>query len=201
MKRCVALSCLLSVLLLVCGCQAQPSPTPAPSGPVSGLSDFEQQLLAQAAAIPLEDFTLSDLEGTPHATNGYRGRILLLNLAATWCGYCKEEYPILQSASEQYEGRVAVVGIDTYEQQSGDTVKATLRQQLADAGVTYPVLLDEDNVIGKTFSPRGSVPMSVLVDADGIVRFLIPGAFPNEEKLFEILDFMLEHPDLLPKPE
>ena len=79
-------------------------------------------------------------------------------------------------------------------------MEATLRSQLTEAGVTYPVLVDDDSSIGKWMSPRGSVPTTLLVDADGIVRFMIPGAFPNEDMLFQILDFMLQHPDLLPAP-
>lgn len=220
MKRiqriCTLLIPTLLVAALLAGCH-QPAPSAAPTDPAasiaphassdpspavdtSGLTDFEKQLVEQANNVPLEDFTLPNLDGQMVSTADFRGKILLLNAASSWCGYCKQEYPILQSASQQYAEQVAVVGIDTFERQSFDKVEAILRSQLTEAGVTYPVLVDDDSSIGKWMSPRGSVPTTLLVDADGIVRFMIPGAFPNEDMLFQILDFMLQHPDLLPAP-
>lgn len=99
----------------------------------------------------------------------YRGRAVLANLWATWCGPCKREMPALQRLSEAYRARgFVVVGIDDGEPAS--IVKRFVRS----VEVTYPILLDSDMRYATAFSILG-LPTSVFVRNNGIVDDAITG--------------------------
>lgn len=112
----------------------------------------------------LPDLSLLDLEGQHHALSEYRGRRLLLNFWASWCGPCLEEMPALNQAQKKFGDHGAIVlGIAMDEP---DRVRAFL----AAHPVSYPILL------GRLAAPSTSLqlgddreilPYSVLVGADG----------------------------------
>ena len=102
----------------------------------------------------------------------YRGRPVLVNFWATWCGPCRKEQPALQRLAEEYEGRVAFVGIN----HTDDLVAA--REYLRQYGVTYPSVFDPAGEVAFDFQIP-YLPATVLVDADGELRFRLLGAQPE----------------------
>lgn len=114
---------------------------------------------------PLPELTLRDLDGNPARFPGASaGRPLLVNLWASWCGPCIEEMPELQRfATAQGEAGVQVVGIALDEPQA---VRAFLQR----IPVDYPILLDAPGPADagvRLGNPRGVLPYSILVSADG----------------------------------
>lgn len=115
---------------------------------------------------PLPALVLNDLAGQRHALGEYRGRRVLLNLWASWCGPCRREMPALVDAERRFGPRGAsVVGIAMDD-------PAAVRAYLAAHPLDYPTLL------GQLGSPSTAVqlgdqaqvlPYSVLLDEHGRV--------------------------------
>ncbi|TAL89550.1 MAG: TlpA family protein disulfide reductase [Rhodanobacter sp.] len=113
---------------------------------------------------PLPALILPDLEGRAHALSDYRGRRLLINFWASWCGPCLKEMPALNQAQEKFGGQGAIVlGIAMDEP---TRVRAFLRAH----PVSYPILLgriEPPSTSLQLGDKREILPFSVLVDAAG----------------------------------
>ena len=116
----------------------------------------------RGAPIPPFDLRALSRDIVPVPT-AYAGRPLLINVWATWCGPCLKEMPELQRFAEQAGNSVQVVGIAL------DDVDA-VRRYLKQTPVGYPILLDEPGPADagvRLGNPKGVLPYSVLVSADG----------------------------------
>ena len=124
------------------------------------------------------DFELSDLNGGTVSVADFDGKILLLNFWATWCKPCIEEMPMLTRLQNNYAGRgVQIVGIAL-----DDPRKA--REFASGVAVNYPILVGSTDTVlaGRRYGNRsGMLPYTVLMDADGIVRWAYLGALDEEE--------------------
>jgi cytochrome c biogenesis protein CcmG/thiol:disulfide interchange protein DsbE len=119
---------------------------------------------------PLPALELDDLDGRTVRIADLRGRPLILNIWASWCVPCREEFPLLVGANGEYRGRLAMLGIV-----HRDDPEAA-RRFAADQGATWPMLLDPDESAYRALLGIG-VPQTYFVDADGIVRWVNIGPF------------------------
>ena len=108
---------------------------------------------------------------TPDA---YADRPVVVNFWASWCGPCRREQPGLQRLSEEYDGRVAFVGVDFMDD------PAAAREYVREFGVTYPSVRDPDGGVGYDFAIP-YLPATVLVDSDGELRYRLLGAQPEAD--------------------
>lgn len=96
-----------------------------------------------------------------------RGRVVLLNVWATWCHPCREEIPILQGLHERYASHgLDLVGVSVDARGEEDTI----REFANDFGMTYPIWLDPDERVQSTFLAIG-VPATFLIDRGGVLRW------------------------------
>lgn len=107
-----------------------------------------------------------DTPARPRTLDDYEGRVVLLNIWATWCPPCRQEMPSMQALHEEFGPRgfkVVAVSIDEAgtEQQVRDFVK--------EFGLTFDVLHDPAGTIQKTYATTG-VPENFVIGADGTVR-------------------------------
>ncbi len=111
--------------------------------------------------------------GQEESLADYRGKIILVNLWATWCPPCKAELPVLQGYYENHadEGFV-IIGIDFGEPE--DTVASFIEN----ARLTYPIWLDVEQKAGMAFNSY-SLPASFVIDRDGVVRLAWTGQISN----------------------
>jgi cytochrome c biogenesis protein CcmG/thiol:disulfide interchange protein DsbE len=119
-------------------------------------------------------FTLERLDGKGDlALESLRGKVVVLNFWASWCGPCRDEMPLLQQASQRWRDRdVVFVGIDI------DDLRSDARSFLERYGVTYANVYDgKSSTVGR-YGVTG-VPETYFVDADGKIRYRIAG--PVEE--------------------
>lgn len=108
-------------------------------------------------------FAVPALSGGPSGLAAYRGRIVVMNLWASWCPPCRAEMPDLQRLYEAYRSKnVIVLGVDQGE--SAERVGA-FAQSL---GIHYPILLDEQQQYGRVYAALG-LPTTVIVDRNGTV--------------------------------
>ncbi len=141
-------------------------------------------------------FSAVDFLGTSRSTEDYRGKVILLNIWATWCVTCKEEMPSMQRLYEQMEGEefeILAVSIDAPIGQN-DLQFGMLGGDLwayADSlSLTFPILHDPSGRIGENFRITG-VPESFVIDKDGVIFRKVAGPTawdaPAYVELFERL--------------
>lgn len=136
-------------------------------------------LSVPAAAVTIQDtapdFTLKSLEGSNLRLEEYRGQVVLINFWASWCGPCRQEMPLLDRLHQRYvDTGFAVLGINV----EGEVAPA---QELIDkVPVTFPVLIDEGQLVSELYKLE-AMPSTVVVDRDGVVRYIHRGYKPGDE--------------------
>ncbi len=127
---------------------AGPTATPAPA-PVLGA--------------PAPDFTLAALDGGTVTLSSLRGKVVLINFWATWCGPCEAEMPAIEREYSVLRGpEFEVLAIDLDE--PADLVQAFVTR----LGLTFPILLDPGAAVNDLYRIRG-YPTTFIVDRDGII--------------------------------
>ncbi len=111
------------------------------------------------------DFTTQTVDGDTVSLSDYRGKVVLLNFWATWCGPCREEIPGFQTLYNLHDPNFVVLAVNY--QESADTIT----DFADDLGVTFPLLLDEDGAInGDVYGARvRGYPTSFLIDQRGVI--------------------------------
>jgi len=122
------------------------------------------------------NFKLASVDGssTP-ALVDYRGRWVLINFWASWCGPCRQETPDLQRLHEA-QGPSGLVILGVNQQERRETADAFV----SEFNVTYPILLDSDGAVNSAYRVGRGMPISVLVDASGIVRRVFFGRIDED---------------------
>ena len=165
MVRVIAIIMLVLILLsslAVAGCS---------SGTVS-----EQSL---APGMPAPDFQLKSLDGQTVSLGSLRGRPVMLNFWATWCGPCRVEMPFIQGVfedSDWAEQGLMVLGVNL-----GDSPSA-VRSFMEDNGLSFTVLLDADQSAAQDYNIRG-IPTTYFIDKNGIIKDIKIGTFQNKAEI------------------
>ena len=105
----------------------------------------------------------------------YRGKWVLINVWASWCGPCRDEAPALQDFYERHRGKnFEILGIDTQETGEGGI------DFVAEFGLGYPQLHDGDGQYAKEDLKTTGVPESFLIDPKGNLVTFIPGQITEQ---------------------
>lgn len=128
---------------------------------------------------PAPDFSAVDLSGTPRSLADYRGKVVLLNVWATWCAPCKEEMPSIQRLWESIEDndfQVLAVSIDRAPENDDRTnpLGGKLRAYADSLGFTFTILHDPSGEISTIYQTTG-VPESFVLDREGMIHRKITG--------------------------
>ena len=108
-----------------------------------------------------------------------RGRVVMVNFWATWCGPCRQEMPQLNRLYEKYKASgFVLLGVNV----DDDQRKAA--EVAGKLGITFPVLLDTDKVVSKLYD-LSTMPSTVIIDRDGKVRFVHRGYLTGYEDNYE----------------
>ncbi|MEH6825246.1 MAG: TlpA disulfide reductase family protein [Motiliproteus sp.] len=120
--------------------------------------------IQEAQAMPRADIQLKGVEGSNHALSDYKGKVLLVDFWASWCGPCRESFPWMNSMQQQYQTQgLEVVAINLDEEP--ELARAFLQQVPA----SFTVLLDTDAQLPAAFGLIG-MPTSYLIDREGRIR-------------------------------
>jgi len=110
-------------------------------------------------------FVLTNLEGKKVSLSDYKGRPVLVNFWATWCGPCKVEMPWFEEFRKQYAGQgFEILGLAD----DVDAGKDTIAKVAQKTGVSYPILLT-DGKVQTAYGGLDVLPMSFYVDRNGLV--------------------------------
>ena len=113
------------------------------------------------------DLVLKDLSGNDVRLTQFKGKIIVLNLWATWCGPCRKEIPDLIKLQAAYPNDdVAVIGV-VVQDKFGDNVRSFTKK----FGISYPIVDgNEHEEFEKAFGPFWALPTSIFIDRQGHVR-------------------------------
>jgi peroxiredoxin len=137
------------------------------------------------------NFTFPDLNGQKVSLSDHRGKVVLVNIWATWCLPCREEMPSMQKLYERFKGEsfeILAVSIDA----TGREAVAPFMREL---NLTFPALLDPKGNIKLLYGTTG-VPESFIIDKDGILAERIIGPLDwATPKVFRFFQDLIQRPE------
>ena len=130
------------------------------------------------AGQPAPDFALKSSTGENLRLSEYRGDVVMINFWATWCGPCRQEMPLLDELYSRYQ-RVGfnLLGVNI------DDDSSRAMNMIAELGVSFPVLFDSHKEVSKLYDVD-AMPVTVLVDREGNVRYIHEGYKPGYENTY-----------------
>jgi thiol-disulfide isomerase/thioredoxin/outer membrane lipoprotein-sorting protein len=127
------------------------------------------------AGKPAKDFTLATLEGRAVKLSALRGKVVVLDFWATWCGPCRRWMPIVARLERELRER----GVRFYAVNERDTPEQ-VRRYLRETKLVVPVLMDRTGSVGAAYGAQ-SIPLTVVVGRDGKVVRALVGLHPEED--------------------
>jgi peroxiredoxin len=162
--------------------EAEPAAASTANGPTAAATVAHEGDTAACMANPKPanfDFTMKDVDGNDVSLSTYKGKVVLLNFWATWCGPCKAEIPGFVRLQEKYRDQgLVVVGY------SVDDTAAKAKAYAAEYKMNYPILLGEGREeVQDAYGPIWGIPASFIISKDGKVCRKHMGIAP--EAVFE----------------
>lgn len=161
LKSSIVLAIIVSLVLITISC-APPCPDLGKSAP---------------------DFTLQNIEGKNVNLSDFKGKTVILNFWATWCGPCQYETPFFQAIHNEQSGKgVVILAIDIKEN------PATVKNFANSKGVSFPILLDTEAKVAQKYCLPGALPITIFINAEGIIKARKIGAFKDLAELESMLN-------------
>jgi thiol-disulfide isomerase/thioredoxin len=134
----------------------------------------EYSATPQKVDYPAPELVVTVLDGDPVSLRDYHGKVMLVNLWATWCPPCKAEMPTLEAFYQKYKADdFVIIGINDGE--SHDLVLPFVKNY----SLTFPIWLDEGYLSEKAFKTI-NLPSSYVIDRNGTVRLMWIGAISRK---------------------
>jgi thiol-disulfide isomerase/thioredoxin len=134
---------------------------------------------------PMPAWTLKDVDGKPVTSDELKGKVVVLDFWATWCGPCRSEIPGYVELQKKYrEAGLAVVGV-SLDQDGLEKVRKFIEEK----GINYRIVMGDDNITG-AFGGVEAIPTTFIVDRGGTVRFRKVGAMAREAFEAELAPYL-----------
>lgn len=131
------------------------------------------------AGSPAPDFTVENLQGETVSLSDYKGKIVLLNFWATWCGFCVQEMPDLNKLNNEFED-VAVLAVDVMEE------KSIVSEYIEEGGYDFDVVLDLEGEVARTYLVS-AYPTTYFIEEDGTLIGRVAGML-EYDTMVEIIE-------------
>jgi peroxiredoxin len=132
-------------------------------------------LLAGASTPLAPNFTLPSRSGDKVSLADLKGKVVMLNFWASWCGPCRQEMPLLDQMHKRYSSLgFTLLGVNV----EADTADA--ERWLEQTPVSFPVLFDRDSKVSELYEVS-AMPSTVFIDRKGNMRYLHRGYKPGDE--------------------
>lgn len=134
------------------------------------------------------DFTLDVLDGEKLTLSNLRGKVVLVNLWASWCPPCRAEMPALDAVYRKYrDAGFVVVAVNTTYQDAEPDARAFVQH----LGLTFPIVLDRDGATSQRYRLQ-ALPTSYFVGRDGLIRDIVIGGPLSETLIASKVEALLD---------
>jgi thiol-disulfide isomerase/thioredoxin len=167
-----------------------------------GYADYESQfekaaqnkltaeLKKQMIDKPAPNFTLQDLNGKEVSLSSLKGKTVVIDFWATWCGPCKASFPAMKEAVEKYsnQNNVKFLFVNTWENVKDK--KQNAEEFIKQNKYPFHVLLDKQNEVVAKYQVSG-IPTKFVVDKNGNIRFMSVGFEGNTDQMVDEISAMI----------
>ena len=137
--------------------------------------------------VKLPNIVLYDQYGKKHNIEEYKGKVVVINFWATWCGYCVEEMPAFEKVYKEFGSNkkdVIILGVAGPKSKQNlnnvDVEKDKIISFLNKSKITYPTLMDETGKVFDNYKVR-ALPMTYVINKDGYLEGFVNGAITDEQ--------------------
>ena len=137
---------------------------------------------------PLPDFSMENMEGKKVTLSDLKGKVVIIDFWAIWCGPCRESLPFFQKAYDKYKNNknVRFLAINTLERKKEQEKFSFIKSFINSNNYTFPVLIDNENMNFAGKLGVANLPTKFAIDTDGNIQFSSTGFGGDEEMLKEI---------------
>ena len=140
----------------------------------------DQPIAVPEVNSPAPDFQLQSLSGEALRLSDFRGRPVMINFWATWCGPCQLEMPLIQKYYEMHSPDLVVLAVNN------DEPRASVQEFVDKMKLTFPILLDPGARVEDQYRVR-AFPTSLFINREGLIRYQHIGIL-NEQQLVQYLN-------------
>lgn len=168
---------LLVALLTVPACSSENNgQNRRPTQPLDRIDPYSAPLYPARQKATATDFNVTLMNGEPFQLSAQQGKVVVMNIWATWCAPCHDETPDFVELYNEYgDDGLVILGVSIDEQ--GPSVVKPFMEKYS---VNYPMVIDDGTIMNK-YGPTMGIPTSYIIDKQGDLRYFSVGALTKKE--------------------
>lgn len=167
---------ILALMVIACGTDKSENKRSVSTEPAERLDSRSAPLYRAEKQTEADDFTVSLVNGNMFQLSEQKGKVVLLNIWATWCAPCLEEIPEFVELRKKYAQKgFEILGV-SIDEQGESVVKPFMEKH----DINYPIVIDDGTIMDK-YGPTMGLPTSYIIGKEGNLQYFATGAITQKE--------------------